>query len=441
MVTSVAVVAVAVTIWRSMNRRKKKALADTMLGIELREAEFDNLEDGAFCNSGSWSCVPRRLMNRYIELLQLRERNSHKWAFKTEPDLIWESLEALADFVGAKMDDLTFIENTTTGTNAILKGLKYSPGDQILLCNLHTYPAVLNQAKVVVEQNPGVEIVFIDIRSPVNSKEDLITPFAKALEENPNIKIAVIDHISCGSTILFPVKEIIDLCHQYDVLSLVDGAHAAGQIPLSIEEYDADYYVGNLCKWMMVPQNVGFLWVHPKHQATFRSLATSHSDFLPTFRDRFYSAITKDRLPQVIVKDALEFHKCLGGLERISPRNSELVTKAASMLSKAWNTPELEVSPELRAPFMSMVAFPDGLDAVYQGRTRHDVAYDLILRGVHTRVCPIDGKFWCRLSCNVWNDMDDFEKLRDAVLDLIKEKTDNPGGDSMKFFIPCPPQG
>lgn len=71
---------------------------------------------------------------------------------------------------------------------------------------------------------------------------------------------------------------------------------------------------GNLSKWMMTPQGIGFLWVHPKHQASMSPLVTSHDENSEHFIDRFYSMMTKDMIPHVLVKDAVNFFKDLGGL-------------------------------------------------------------------------------------------------------------------------------
>lgn len=42
-----------------------------------------------------------------------------------------------------------------------------------------------------------------------------------------------------------PVKELTEFFHERDVMVLVDGAHAAGQIKdLNVEDYKADFYTG-----------------------------------------------------------------------------------------------------------------------------------------------------------------------------------------------------
>ena len=52
------------------------------------------------------------------------------------------------------------------------------------------------------------------------------------------------DHITSPSAIVLPIKKLINLCRKYNVISVVDGAHAPGQIKLSMREYAADFYCG-----------------------------------------------------------------------------------------------------------------------------------------------------------------------------------------------------
>ena len=56
--------------------------------------------------------------------------------------------------------------------------------------------------------------------------------------------VCVSDHISSGPALLFPVAAITELCHQYNVHVLIDGAHCPAHVPLDISSIGADYYIG-----------------------------------------------------------------------------------------------------------------------------------------------------------------------------------------------------
>ena len=70
------------------------------------------------------------------------------------------------------------------------------------------------------------------------------------IKGNPKLNtltFSLSDHISSFPNVLFPVKELTELCHQYNVLVLIDGANVPGQQTLNIEEIGADFYVG---RWL-----------------------------------------------------------------------------------------------------------------------------------------------------------------------------------------------
>ena len=54
------------------------------------------------------------------------------------------------------------------------------------------------------------------------------------------------DHITSASAVVMPVKKLAALCRKYNVISVVDGAHAPGQMYLQVESYGVDVYIGNL---------------------------------------------------------------------------------------------------------------------------------------------------------------------------------------------------
>ena len=164
---------------------------------------------------------------------------------------LWkQSLQAAADFVGAKFDNIVFVQNATIGTNAVLRNLELTEDDAILITN-QTFGAVKKLAREVC-QSTGSKLLVLNITYPTVDFEgsvkffidDIVQQFKEVLQKNSTIKLAVVDYIGSSNAVLYPVKELIDLYHQHNVAVFVDGAHAPGQVPLNLEELGADFFVG-----------------------------------------------------------------------------------------------------------------------------------------------------------------------------------------------------
>ena len=57
-------------------------------------------------------------------------------------------------------------------------------------------------------------------------------------------QLSFTDHITSPSALVFPIETLIELCKKHNVMTLIDGAHAPGQIKLNLRDLQADFYVG-----------------------------------------------------------------------------------------------------------------------------------------------------------------------------------------------------
>ncbi len=84
----------------------------------------------------------------------------------------------------------------------------------------------------------------MDLPLPIEDEDQVVDAFLKVLDKHPEIKVAIIDHITSASAIKLPVEKLVKLCHEKGVLVIIDGAHCPGQLSLDLENIAADYYVG-----------------------------------------------------------------------------------------------------------------------------------------------------------------------------------------------------
>jgi isopenicillin-N epimerase len=231
---------------------------------------------GVFLNHGSFGACPIVVQDEQERLR--REYSAQPEEFfrsRVMPDNPHSSLRKVADevgeFVGTSGGNIALVENATTGIQTILESVKLGPGDQILITD-HQYRAV----RLAVEARcweTGAEPVTIHIPIPANAADivDRITKWA-----TPKTKLAIIDHITSATALVFPIREIVTALHEKNIPVLVDGAHTIGQVPLALDALGAEWYVSNGHKWLYSPPGTAFLCARTDQIAAMRCLITSH---------------------------------------------------------------------------------------------------------------------------------------------------------------------
>jgi isopenicillin-N epimerase len=319
------------------------------------------------------------------------------------PGLLRSAAERLGAFLGVDGRDLAFVDNATTGCNAVLRSLALAPGDEILVLS-HVYGAVRNTVRFVTER-AGATVTEAEVPFPEYSDDAVVASVAHALTRRT--RLAVIDHIASHSALVLPVARIVAACHAAGVPVLVDGAHAPGQIDLDMSAVDADFYAGNCHKWLCAPKGSAFLWVAPGRQAALHPTVISHG-FGAGFLAEFGWTGTRDPSAALAVPLALDFHERLGGAA-LRARNIALAAEGAALIARRLNTEYVQTRGA-----MGLVRLPwDGPPLDLRAR--------LLAAGTDAPVHAISGANWLRLSAFAYNELDDYARLTDVVARVIRE--------------------
>jgi isopenicillin-N epimerase len=374
-----------------------------------RHPEWNLDPDFLTVNHGSYGATPKPVLAAQRAWQDRLERQPSRFMSTVYPVAIRDAANTMAAFLNVSGNDLVFVDNATTGCNAVLRSLTFDPGDEILILS-HAYGAVRNAIRYVAEQ-AGAKIVEAIVPFPDPTEDGLVAAVAAAI--TPSTRLAVIDHITSGSAIVLPAQLIATVCHAAAIKILIDGAHAPGQIDLDLTAINADWYVGNCHKWLCAPKGCAFLHAQPSTQAGLHPGTISHG-FGNGFLAEFDWTGTTDPSRFLAVTTALDFHQHLGGA-KLRHRNKLLAAEGAALVAQRLNT-QVGTSGE-QAGAMATVRLPvddPTPEHAWAIRTR------LMQASTDAPVHALDGALWLRLSAFAYNELDDYARLADRVAAALR---------------------
>jgi len=156
----------------------------------------------------------------------------------------------------------------------------------------------------------GARVVVAALPRPALTEDDLFDAVAARL--TPRTRILFVSHITSLSALRLPVARLCALARERGVTSVVDGAHAPGQIDLDVPVIGADVYAGNLHKWVCAPRGSAFVWATPEARSWIRGPVVSWDwswSGAGAFQGRFGWSGTFDPTALLSVPEAFRFQR------------------------------------------------------------------------------------------------------------------------------------
>jgi isopenicillin-N epimerase len=226
--------------------------------------------DVVFLNHGSFGACPQEVFAAWQRWQLEMERNPVEFLGRRSAGLLAAARSSLAAVVGARAEHLVFVPNATTGVNTVAHSLPLQPGDEVLATD-HEYGACDATWQVVCAQRGAVHR-HVPIPLPFDS-ESVVDRVMAAV--TPRTRVLFVSHISSTTALTFPVAALCAAARARGLLTLVDGAHAPGHVPLDLDAVGADFYTGNCHKWLCAPKGAGFLHARPEHHALLQAPVVS----------------------------------------------------------------------------------------------------------------------------------------------------------------------
>jgi cysteine desulfurase/selenocysteine lyase len=165
---------------------------------------------------------------------------------------------AVQKFLNAKHShEIIYTKGTTDSLNLLANsfGKKHlRPNDIILLSTMEHHSNIVPWQ--MIAEITGAKIIEV----PINDQGEIILDtYKKILQENTNIKIVSLTHVSNALGTINPIKELISLAHIAGALFCIDAAQSAAHIAIDVQELDCDFLVFSAHK-VFGPNGLGFLY-------------------------------------------------------------------------------------------------------------------------------------------------------------------------------------
>ncbi len=221
--------------------------------------------DVIFLNHGSFGATPRPVFETYqawqrrLEAQPERERLEHAEE---------SARAALGDYLAAAPGDLVYIPTATFGVNVVAHSLALGPGDEVLTTD-HEYGAC-DRVWRFLSGKRGFAYRRQALPLPLGPAEETVERLWAGV--SPQTRVIFLSHITSPTAARLPVEAVCARARAAGILTVIDGAHAPGQIDLDLPALGADFYTGNAHKWLSSPKGAAFLYARPEAQPLLEPL-------------------------------------------------------------------------------------------------------------------------------------------------------------------------
>jgi isopenicillin-N epimerase len=209
-----------------------------------------------FLNHGSFGACPRPVLGAQARWQREMERNPVAFFGRGYAARLAEARAELAAYLGADGQDLAWLPNTTVGVGMVAESLAatLAPGDEVVTTDLE-YGACLAAWQRACGR-AGAVLRVLTVPLPFEPEV-----FGRQISAacGPRTRVLFASHITSTTALRLPVESLVHEARARGVTSVIDGAHAPGQIALALDALGADFYVGNLHKWLCAPKGSAFV--------------------------------------------------------------------------------------------------------------------------------------------------------------------------------------
>lgn len=158
-----------------------------------------------------------------------------------------------ASLIGAKPEDIAYIDSHTTGWERALRRIRLAPGD-VLLTSRSEWGGNLKALRALAHAQGGrVEVMPADATGAVCVKQ-------LSEQLHAGVKLISLTWLGSNGGALEPATEVGKLAQSMGIPFFLDASQVVGQLPVDVQTLDCDVLTTPGRKWLRGPRGSGFLY-------------------------------------------------------------------------------------------------------------------------------------------------------------------------------------
>lgn len=224
--------------------------------FEKYRAMIPATEKYIYMNSGGCGPMPGNVLRSMEDIFEKMTEEGqvnpevHRWLKQILEDVRIE----VAQYINAKPEEIFFVRCIAEGLNTIVRMFPWSENEEILISNQENPASILpcysfeTIMKIVTKEFEGR-----------GNKEDIISSFKAGLGEKT--KLAVMSHVFHTTGAEIPARELCRMAEERGVVTVLDGAQAAGNIPIDVKDIGCSFYLLSCHKWLLGPEGIAAVYI------------------------------------------------------------------------------------------------------------------------------------------------------------------------------------
>lgn len=231
----------------------------------MNREDFNMLKNNIiYFDNGATTLKPRILSNTISDYYNNYSANAHRGDYDISlkvDDKINETRKLVKEFINAKhTNEIIFTGNATDSLNKVIFGYfkNYLKKDDEVLITKAEHASLVLPLFELADQI-GFKIKYISLNE---NHEVTIKNLEKVI--NNNTKLIALAHITNVVGDIRPIKEIVSLAKQNNIMTLIDGAQSVPHIKVDVQDLDCDFLCFSAHK-MCGPTGLGIIYGKQKY--------------------------------------------------------------------------------------------------------------------------------------------------------------------------------